>query len=65
LARYQASPTEALARAAEVASTRASAARQALNAQVSQLRSESKAAKNEMALLAQRHQRLLATVPKE
>jgi membrane-bound serine protease (ClpP class) len=51
-ARYQAFPTEALARAAEVANTRASAARQSLNVQVAQLRSESEAAKNEMALLA-------------
>jgi hypothetical protein len=64
-ARYQAFPTEALARAAEVANTRASAARQFLNGQVAQLRSESEAAKNEMSLLAERHKRLLATVPEK
>ncbi len=65
LARYQTFPTEAIARAAEVANTRASAARQSLNAPVAQLRSESEAAKNEMALLAERQKRLLVTVPKE
>jgi ATP-dependent protease ClpP protease subunit len=64
-ARYQAFPTEALARAAEVANTRASAARRSLNTQVAQLGSESEAAKNEMALLAERQRRLLETVPKE
>ncbi len=64
-ARYQTFPIEAMARAAEVANTRASAVRQSLNAQVAQLRSESEAAKNEMALLAERQKRLLATVPKE
>jgi hypothetical protein len=64
-ARYQTLPSEAMARANEVANTRASAARQSLHAQVVQFRSESEAAKNEMSLLAERQRRLLATVPKE
>ena len=63
-AQYQTTPSDAMARANEVASARASAVRQLSDAQVAQLRSESEAAKNEMALLSQRQRRLLATVPK-
>jgi hypothetical protein len=64
-ARYQTFPSEGMARANEVANARASAARQSRDAQVAQLRSESEAAKNEIALLAERQRRLLATVPEK
>jgi ATP-dependent protease ClpP protease subunit len=65
IARYQAFPVTAIARADEVANTQAAAARQSCDTQVSQLRAESQAAKNELTLLAERKKKLLATVPNE
>jgi ATP-dependent protease ClpP protease subunit len=49
----------------EVANTRASAIRHSTDRQIAQLRSDSEAAKNELALLGQRRKSLLANVPKE
>jgi ATP-dependent protease ClpP protease subunit len=65
LARYQNDPNAWIAHAVEVRNTRASEARQYLQANVARLQSESDAARLEIRLLHDRQDQLLATVPSD
>lgn len=65
LAKYQADPTAAIARAVEVRNSRAMAVRQQFDANVTALRAQDAAARAELAQLTARMKQLLESVPSE